>query len=228
MALINDLYVLVTDENISRNTDIPSHPTESGMPLSDFVRKNPIGLSLTGSIVFVPNGRIKEVSDIINKLKYYQNNGSLVTYVGQCGKITNLLIESFNTDYNNKINGGANFDMSLKEVRVAKKAYRSEKTTVKTLKEKIPLKVGNEVKFTGGNVYVASDSINPSSQRGGSVCKLTKISDLATRKHIYHLISTDGAGVYGWVDAKNVKEIEKTEAPRNSGGLQTITITEIK
>ena len=222
MALINNVYVLVTRENIAYSTETPSHPTESGLPLSDFVRNKPITLSLSGQIVYVPKGRIKDADGIIFKLKTYQKNGSLVTYVGKCGKITNLLIENFDVDYNNKINGGANFDMTLKEIRVAAKAYRTETKVVKAVTETIPLEVGNEVLFTGGNVYIASDAVSPASERSKSVCKLTKISQLSNRKHIYHLISTEGGGVYGWVDAKCVTELTKTtESTETAGGTKT-------
>ena len=223
MALINNIYVLVTSENIDHNAEIPSHPTESGLPISDFVRKQPINLSISGQIVYVPNGKVKNASDIISKLKTYQKNGNLITYVGECGKITQLLIESFNVEHNNKISGGANFDMTLKQIRVANKAYIGEKKSVNPVTETIPLSVGNEVQFTGGSVYVSSDAVSPASERTKSVCKLTKISQLHNRKHIYHLISTDGGGVYGWVDASCVKSLTKTTNAGVSGGRQVLS-----
>lgn len=223
MALINNLYVLVTSESIDHSAEIPSHPTESGLTFSDFVHKQPINLSISGQIVRVPNGKVKNAADIISKLETYQKKGNLITYVGKCGKIPQLLIESFNVEHNNKISGGASFDMTLKQIRVANKAYRGEKTTVKAVTETIPLKVGNEVQFTGGSVYVSSDAVSPASERTQSVCKLTKISELANRKHIYHLISSDGGGVYGWVDAKCVKSLTKTTNAGASGGRQVLS-----
>lgn len=37
--------------------------------------------------------------------------------------------------------------------------------------------------------------------KGASRCKVTQTNN---GKHPYHLISEDGKGVYGWVDAANV------------------------
>ncbi len=62
--------------------------------------------------------------------------------------------------------------------------------------------VGDIVSFKGGGVYVSASAEKASAARNASRCKVTVISKGA--KHPYHLISEDGKGVYGWVDAANV------------------------
>jgi len=64
--------------------------------------------------------------------------------------------------------------------------------------------VGDTVAFLGGSVYASSGASVATSRRESSSCKVTVIS--AGAKHPYHLISVDGVGVYGWVDASGLSE----------------------
>lgn len=63
---------------------------------------------------------------------------------------------------------------------------------------------GDTVAFLGSSVYASSAASVASSKRESSSCKVTVVS--AGAKHPYHLISVDGIGVYGWVDASSVSE----------------------
>lgn len=63
-------------------------------------------------------------------------------------------------------------------------------------------KVGDIVQFAGGSVYTSSVAATAAQTRGKSRCKVTQVA--SSGKHPYHLISEDGAGVYGWVDASGV------------------------
>ena len=60
--------------------------------------------------------------------------------------------------------------------------------------------VGSTVHFKGGPVYKSSNEANPSSQRGEATCECTVVYSGA---HPFHLISSSGDTVYGWVDADN-------------------------
>ena len=125
MALINNLYVCATNESVDRSVEITEHPVESGLPLTDNVRRNSIKLSISGYIVDYGN---KKASDIIEKLYSFAKSGQYVKYVGRY-KISNALITSFNDTYTNKVNGGCEFSMQIQEVRIAKSAYTAKKTT---------------------------------------------------------------------------------------------------
>lgn len=65
-------------------------------------------------------------------------------------------------------------------------------------------KVGDIVQFTSGGVYTSANASTPAHSRGKSRCKVTQTYN---GKHPYHLISEDGAGVHGWVDAVDVSPI---------------------
>lgn len=126
MALINNLYICVKEEEIEKGVTVTEHPVESGLPLTDNVRRKAIKLSLSGYIVDV--GKTKS-ANIVDKLTNYSKNGQYVKYVG-CTILSNALITDFNTKYSNKTSGGCEFTMTIQEVRIAKSAY------VKTSKKK--------------------------------------------------------------------------------------------
>lgn len=213
MGLINNIYVFVEEENVDRKTDTVSHPTESGMPRSDTVRVNPVEVSLSGIIVDTEKVTAEEA---VNKIKALQNAGSLIKYVGKCGTISNLQIQTFPVRYNNK---GAKFDMTLKEIKTAKSAYVKPKKVTST-KTTSKINVGNKVLFLGGNVYVSSDATIAAAVRGQSTCKLTIRAK--NKRHPYHLISTDGRLVYGWVDENKVKAISSTTSTSSNGGTRQV------
>ena len=227
MALLNNIYVLVTQEELNNDVETVTHPTETGFPTASSVRKSPISLSISGKIA---NTDELTATEIIEKLKKLQTDGSLIKYEGQCGTIENLQIQSFRDSYGYKNYGGADFSMSLIEVKIAKSAYVEPETEVEeTTVETTEPKEGDLVTFLGGEVYLSSDAKKTIFTReGGSECKLTKISTLEGATHIYHLISQDckfgnSKYVYGWVDKENV-QLPKTEvAPETNGGTQQIS-----
>ncbi|MBS6701709.1 MAG: N-acetylmuramoyl-L-alanine amidase [Clostridiales bacterium] len=63
---------------------------------------------------------------------------------------------------------------------------------------------GDIVQFAGGKVYGSSTATAAASTRGASKCKVTATAPDA--RHPYHLISQDGKGVYGWVDAAAIEQ----------------------
>lgn len=222
MALINNIYVFVDSEKINRNTEIPQHPVEKGLPLTDSIRVEPKTLSISGKIVNVGN---LKADTIVSKIEKLRTTGSLIDYKGN-NVVGNFMIKSFNTDDNNKNNGGHDFDMELVEVRIAKSAYNKKKTASSDKKNNPTLKVGAIVVFKGGSVYKASDSKNAAANRGRQTCKITLISTKSWSKHQYHLISTEKKypyNVYGWVDKANIEGTGNTgTASKTNGGTQQV------
>ena len=223
MGYISNIYVCAEQESIDNDVNATSHPRESGLATTDSIRKQPIVVSLKGKIVDYGNSTAEQV---ITKLKSFQDKGTLVVYTGAVGRITNLLIVNFHEDYTNKVNGGASFEMTLQQIKTAKSAYVATKPAVVTKTEKTTStktaiwKVGDKVNFKGGNVYVASDSTFAKSIRGASTVKITKISSLVNAKHIYHVISTDGRNVYGWVDATTLYKTTTVGTTTSNAGKQ--------
>lgn len=79
---------------------------------------------------------------------------------------------------------------------------KTAKTKTETVTTKGEVKVGNIVQFKGGPVYISSMAAEPTVTRGASKCKCTIANSNA---HPYHLISQDGAKVYGWVNTSDVE-----------------------
>lgn len=218
MALINGIYVFVQDEEVSREIESTSHPVESGIEITSTIRNKPLEISISGKIVDVGDTAAKE---IITKIDDLRKKGSLIKYVGRASA-SNMQIQSFNITSTNRNAGGADFNMSLKEIRIAKSAYNTAKKTSSTSKKSNPdLSEGSIVVFTGGSVYVSSDAKNPAVKRGRSTCKITIVNSRSWAIHPYHLISTDGGMVYGWVDKSSIEGVASdSTAAKTNGGTQ--------
>lgn len=119
MSYINDLYVFVSDESVTRGVTASEHAVEQGVDITDHIKPDPAELSLTGKIVG------ENASATLSKLYKQMHDGELVNYIGR-NIIKNLMIISFNTSHPNTVWGGCDFDMTLKEVKVADPSFRTE------------------------------------------------------------------------------------------------------
>lgn len=224
MAVINGMYIHVTDEDMTREVDATSHPVEKGIPTTDTVRVKARSISISGKIV--DYGSVK-ASEVIAKLEALQKSGSLIEYRGR-NTASSMQIRSFDTNHPNTNSGGADFSMSLIQVRIAKSSYVPKKDNEKATAAKndtSTIKVGSIVVFKGGPVYVSSDAKKAAATRSRSTCKVTLISKESWSVHQYHLISTDGKKVYGWVDKANIECAESTgtNGKTNAGTQQVKT-----
>lgn len=224
MAILNGLYIHVVSESAEREVEMTSHSVENGLPTTDTVKAKALRISISGKIVDYGN---KKASEVLSKIRTWQKSGNLLSYNGR-NVASNMQIRSFESSHSNANSGGADFTMELQEVRIAKSAYVPKKESTKkketaAKKNTLGLKVGDKVVFKGGPVYTASDSKKAAATRDRSTCKLTKISTASYSVHIYHLESTDGKKVYGWVDEKNVElaKSTSTDGKTNAGTQQT-------
>lgn len=127
MAYINNFYVFVETEDVTRGVEISTHPVESGLDITDNVKRSPISLSLTGEIVG------ENAATILNNITALHQSGKYVKYSGR-NIIKNAIIETFDTGHPNTIHGGCSFTMTIKEIRVAKPAYIAPKSSTNTKK----------------------------------------------------------------------------------------------
>lgn len=116
MALINDMYVFVNTEDVTREVTASSHPVEEGVDLTDHVRKSPLVLSLTGEIVGAG------YEDDIARIEQMQKDGELVEYAG-VNVLSDVLVTKFTTTHDGAIHGGCQFTMELREIRIAASPY---------------------------------------------------------------------------------------------------------
>nr|DAY61036.1 MAG TPA: hypothetical protein [Caudoviricetes sp.] len=122
MALINDLYVFVEDEDLNHDIESTTHPVETGIEITDHIRKKPVELNLKGKIVDYEGIR---ASETLEKVKQLQNEGTIITYVGR-NLINGVQIQTLSTSHPNTNSGGCDFSMTLKEVRFAQPALVPE------------------------------------------------------------------------------------------------------
>ncbi|MDL2253311.1 hypothetical protein LJC49_04470 [Ruminococcaceae bacterium OttesenSCG-928-I18] len=116
MAKLGDLYIWVKEENVDSAVAISEHAVETGVSVTDHVRKKPTQLNLEGEVVG---------SDYLNNLNIiqsWQHSGAILTYIGRV-VFKGAQIQSFTYQLNSGIAGGAKFDMTLREVRIARNVY---------------------------------------------------------------------------------------------------------
>lgn len=121
IAYLNNYWIFVETEDITRGVEISSHPVEQGLDITDNVKRQPITLSLAGEIVG------DDASTVLNNIQALHQSGKYVKYSGR-NIINNAIIETFDTGHPNTITGGCSFSMTLKEIRVAKPAYIKQVT----------------------------------------------------------------------------------------------------
>ena len=113
MALLNNYYIFVIDEDVKRGVSVSEHPVETGLNITDNVKREPITINLTGEIVG------SNAASVLKNITALHQTGKYVKYVGR-NILNNAIISSFDTSHPNTIYGGCSFTMELKEIRVAK------------------------------------------------------------------------------------------------------------
>lgn len=125
MALLNGMYIFVQDETVTHNITSVTHPVEEGIDLTDHVIAEAQEISISGKIV--GEGAASKVSAIVQM----QKKGTLVSYIGR-NYASNYQVVAFRTSHPNTVAGGCDFDMTLREVRIAKSPYKVDKNTAST------------------------------------------------------------------------------------------------
>lgn len=118
MAYINQYYVFVDGdgETTNRSVSISDHPVEDGMVITDNVKREPLEIRLSGKLVG------DDAETIKSNLYALMQSGSYVRYIGK-EILSNAVILSFDTGRSIETDGGMSFDMTIREIRVAKNAY---------------------------------------------------------------------------------------------------------
>ena len=124
MAFINNMYVFVETEDVSRGVEVSAHPVEDGLDITDNIKRLPITVSIAGEIVG------ENAASVLSNIASLHQKGKFIKYVGR-NIINNAVIESFDTGHPNTIYGGCSFSMTIREIRIAKPAYVSSNTATK-------------------------------------------------------------------------------------------------
>jgi hypothetical protein len=115
MATINEMYLLVESEDPQYGVDVTDQPVETGINLTDHVRRKPIGFAISGFIVGPDAAQIRAT------LIKYMETGELVYFDGR--NAFKGLITDISTKHDYKVANGYSFTMSLKEIRIAQSSY---------------------------------------------------------------------------------------------------------
>ena len=124
MAHLNGMYIFVSDEETSYGVEVTEHTVEEGIEISDHVKKKAISISLSGEIVG------KNAKNTLSKIRTAHQNGTVCKYAGRV-TLSNCLITDLSISTSNKIWGGYEFSMTLKQVRTAKTSYKVYYSTKK-------------------------------------------------------------------------------------------------
>ena len=124
MALINNYYVFLIDEDVKRGVSVSKHPVESGLDVTDNTKREPKVISIKGEIVG------SNAKQILDKIEALHQKGKLIKYVGQ-NILNNALITTFDSSHPNTIYGGCAFTAEIEEIRIAKSPLVTKKAVAK-------------------------------------------------------------------------------------------------
>ena len=128
MAKLNGINLHVEKETLQNNVNVPQHPVEKGIRLSDHVERLPQSLFLTGKILRKSGSQVNSVISDIMKL---EKNGTPITYSGR--KVYhNMAVTNFSYDADANIANGFNFTLTLQEIRIAGKSYKTGAKSAKS------------------------------------------------------------------------------------------------
>lgn len=128
MALINGMYIHVTDEKVDYEVEASTHSVENDVDITDTIKRKSVQLSISGKIVNVPaplsNGGeiIMTAASILEQLRTLQSCGAVIDYSGRNSE-SGFQIISLSTSHGNDVAGGAAFDMTLCELKTAQNSY---------------------------------------------------------------------------------------------------------
>lgn len=210
MAYIDNIYIHVTDENLAEDVEVSSHPVEQGIDITDTVKRQAGNLSISGVIAnYELAGTEISAGYVISLLKVYKNKGRLVTYKGRniCG---NYQIVSFSTGHANSVWGGATFDMTLQECRIAKNAYVEPKIDESSVKN------GGQQQVEKGE----NEKVYYTTKSGDTLWGLVCTKRDGKTPADYANLKREGAaagheGAWKWVMTKNPHAFSKPNVPES-------------
>lgn len=127
MAKLGTYKIQVVEESAAFAVDATDYEVETGVNLTDHVKRKNATFSITGKVV----GTKDHVARLEKYLLDSMNKGARLKYVGR-SRFSNVIILSFNKRQHSKVANGFEFDMQLREVRVAKSSVKRNSQTGKT------------------------------------------------------------------------------------------------
>ncbi len=115
MAIMGGVYAWVEEESVSYPIESTEHTVESGASITSHIRQLPVSIAVNGIIAV-------DVAEKITHFTELMRGGWIIDYVGR-HVLNSVHITDFSTRATNR--GGLAFDMTLREMRVARNQYVS-------------------------------------------------------------------------------------------------------
>lgn len=103
----------VTEEAPEYFNQITSHAVESGQDVADHVKLMPNVLPINGVVAG------DDAAQKLQTLKQFRQNAELLQYIGR-NAFSNVVIESLTTRHTARVRNGFEFDLTLRQVRIAR------------------------------------------------------------------------------------------------------------
>ena len=114
LCKIGDVTInVINDERIELVNDVTDRPVENIGTVTDHVNPRPLVTRLGGVVTG------EDAFQKLQTLREYFRKKTIVQYVGR-NIVTRVVIEAITTDHNNTNSQGFNFDLSLKQIKIAK------------------------------------------------------------------------------------------------------------
>ena len=120
---LGSVFVFVEEESWSDEVNLPEHPVEKGLSITDHVQQLPDTLTLTGTMF---KDSYLSVGEKLSKLRQYQKKGTRLTYSGRRGG-RNLAIQRIDERSTGEIANGREFTITLKQIRIISKYKKKKK-----------------------------------------------------------------------------------------------------
>jgi hypothetical protein len=113
MPYLGDVFIdSITSVELGESSSTTDHALEDGEQITDHIENAPITLKIEGVILDKTDSKLL-------KLRNYRQKGEILTFNYQ-SKLETVVITSFSPSYSKKVKEGYAFNMSLKQIRLAK------------------------------------------------------------------------------------------------------------
>lgn len=211
------LNVPVIPAQITYDDGSATPVTVSVLQLGDVDFDNGVALDVLSWSCFFParydagyckSSNLLDPVEYRNKISGWKDSGEKIqVIIPSAGINKTMKIASFTWTFKG-FEGDLYYDITFKEYKEIKPVQVVAKKVIAENKRPAPpvaatIKKGDKVKFKGGGVFKSSNQAQPTVKRGTATCNCTATYN---GKHPYHLISSTGDKVYGWVDPANCEK----------------------
>lgn len=118
-SFINGYALVVEDESVDLDVDIPAHPVEKGVPISDHVERQPKKLSIKAKLIRPTTSHLEAVVEEFYK---WEIQGKLINYEGR-RIYKNMLMSGLKIVAKGDFMNGYTISFTLTEAEISQSSY---------------------------------------------------------------------------------------------------------